>query len=737
MLLVAGVACGQPAAGDAATGGEAAAGGAASWCEPRPELREALDELDAWNWDDCKPAQPCWAARIERARALRERFPDDHFVHAAYRGLVRWENRQPGADDPALAEEYQKLASAHPDSVVLQAAWAAAASAEDQKALWHGIVERAPEFPWAQLGLITAELRTHGEGERDEALIRTALDRFQALCPAQVEWVLSYSHLLDAPYWQPKVAGLRAQLAASPPRSQVRAFPRLWELEFRIAPMERHDEVRQRIRGDLAQLAALDLIGSDAWWSARRQGLELAGDDAGLERLSEEMLAARPCGSEAVRARLERWNEAHPEPGPDAGREERTGWARQTYEATQEWLAGCPDIMQYWLVRLGTLEHLPDLPASRVAADLERILAEWETSKSLFGMWETPSIRVARVAVDRHVLLDRVSALVDAELASRDEQRGHMARHPNEEQRREMLFSDDVQRARIDVVRARGQIALGTPGAARATLDAVATTLDGARQTAGEVNRGEQTLHAAEAGLAQARSELAVAEGRTLDAALLMRRAALLGGTRPELAERAATLWREAGGTDEGWAALTSAEVTAAAEMVGTAIAAPSSWSAGTTVLKPFELRELAGRTWTPADLAGKVVFANVWATWCGPCREELPLLGKLAERLAGRDDVRVVTFNVDRNIGTVAPFVAREKLALPVLLAERYVSGLYDGSLTIPRNWILDRDGTVRWEQVGFDPSQGERWVDEAARLIDELAGAAPPAGDRDRPAS
>ena len=110
------------------------------------------------------------------------------------------------------------------------------------------------------------------------------------------------------------------------------------------------------------------------------------------------------------------------------------------------------------------------------------------------------------------------------------------------------------------------------------------------------------------------------------------------------------------------------------------------SWDSKNTPLAAFELTDLQGRNWSLADLKGKVAFINVWATWCGPCREELPYVQKLSEQLKGRNDVLVLTLNTDEEVGKVEPFMKEKKFTFPVLLGQAYADG--NGVNSIPRNW-------------------------------------------------
>jgi thiol-disulfide isomerase/thioredoxin len=115
-------------------------------------------------------------------------------------------------------------------------------------------------------------------------------------------------------------------------------------------------------------------------------------------------------------------------------------------------------------------------------------------------------------------------------------------------------------------------------------------------------------------------------------------------------------------------------------------------------------LSDLQGRIWKLESLKGKVVFVNIWATWCVPCQQELSNLQGLYERVKGRSDIQVITFNVDEEVGKVAPFVRAKGYTFPVLFAKDYLNSLHIDS-AIPRNWIFDPQGKLLLEHEGFEP--------------------------------
>jgi peroxiredoxin len=107
-----------------------------------------------------------------------------------------------------------------------------------------------------------------------------------------------------------------------------------------------------------------------------------------------------------------------------------------------------------------------------------------------------------------------------------------------------------------------------------------------------------------------------------------------------------------------------------------------------------FTLTDLHGDEWTLNDLRGKVVLVNFWATWCPPCRKEMPDLETLYKQF--KDQGLVILAISDEDAGKVKPFVAAQAVTYPVLLDPgRQVNKLFevDG---IPQTFIYDRSGKL-----------------------------------------
>ena len=111
----------------------------------------------------------------------------------------------------------------------------------------------------------------------------------------------------------------------------------------------------------------------------------------------------------------------------------------------------------------------------------------------------------------------------------------------------------------------------------------------------------------------------------------------------------------------------------------------------------PVALRDMRGRTVRLSDFKGKVVLLNFWATWCPPCRAEIPELVKW-QREHGSKGLQIIGVTyppADRR--KVRRFLRAFKVTYPVLLGARKTKALFDAGETLPFSVVIDREGKVR----------------------------------------
>lgn len=125
-------------------------------------------------------------------------------------------------------------------------------------------------------------------------------------------------------------------------------------------------------------------------------------------------------------------------------------------------------------------------------------------------------------------------------------------------------------------------------------------------------------------------------------------------------------------------------------------------------VAPDFALKDLAGREIHLSDFKGKVVFLNFWATWCPPCREEIPSMMKLNQAMAGKPFEMLAVSIDEGGKDAVENYFKKSGLMLPALLdTDNAISKRY-GTTGVPETFILDKKGVILKKIVG-----GMDWSD------------------------
>ncbi len=132
-------------------------------------------------------------------------------------------------------------------------------------------------------------------------------------------------------------------------------------------------------------------------------------------------------------------------------------------------------------------------------------------------------------------------------------------------------------------------------------------------------------------------------------------------------------------------------------------LALPSSAAVPVASSAPdFTLRSLNGANTRLQELRGRVVMVNFWATWCGPCKQEMPQLNRLHEKYS-RSGFVLLGVNVDEDPHNAAAVAAKLGITFPVLLdTDKKVSDRYDLQ-AMPSTYLIDRDGKVRYLHRGY----------------------------------
>jgi peroxiredoxin len=133
-----------------------------------------------------------------------------------------------------------------------------------------------------------------------------------------------------------------------------------------------------------------------------------------------------------------------------------------------------------------------------------------------------------------------------------------------------------------------------------------------------------------------------------------------------------------------------------------------------------FALKSSTGENMRLSEYRGDVVMINFWATWCGPCRQEMPLLDELYSRYQ-RVGFNLLGVNIDDDSRRAMDMINELGVSFPVLFdSSKEVSRLYEVD-AMPVTVIVDREGNVRHVHQGYKPGYEQKYLDEVRSLLRE----------------
>lgn len=149
-------------------------------------------------------------------------------------------------------------------------------------------------------------------------------------------------------------------------------------------------------------------------------------------------------------------------------------------------------------------------------------------------------------------------------------------------------------------------------------------------------------------------------------------------------------------------------------------LSAPLAAGEATGPAADFSLPSRGGQPVSLSALRGQVVLINFWATWCGPCRKEMPLLEQIQKKYAPLG-FTMLGVNVEEDTTQMEAFLGDVPVSFPVLLdpANR-ISKLYDVA-AMPSTVIVDRKGNIRFIHQGYQPGDESVYQDVIRQLIRE----------------
>ena len=672
-------------------------------CEPPRELRIAMrEQLDHKKFEGMKTYERL-ARRVEIIRALMEKFPrevypDHDLIWYAWYGDLDLL--------PTLQKDFQAREKANPSDPV--AVYLSGYSrfwddAPDAIRKFERARELAPDFPWPYLALAGL----YGRGKtRDQKALSDNIAAFFNLCPSSTDaeaqrWLAVEGN----PNRMAKVVtAIRARLHDETDLDILRSYETLWELEFQSRPPTEHEAVRKSVSGDLQRLETAVPAPDAEFQSFLLRGYKLSAAPPEMVRAKEDRLLKEfPRSREARRVSEERWDSSHPEPADQSDTAAWELYNQQHREAMKGWIQQFTDDYQYSHYEWKELvDRDGPLSEKEVLALFESDLRESEEAEFL----SSGAARAAHFLLKRRVRPDVAMATLEKTMKIQEQERGRDRRDTN---RPPDAIADEA--ARLDLV-GRSIVAEMLTAAGQLKRPELVETM-----------RTEITTPPADPRYIWmywiGRARLAILDGHNADALAYYQLANQTIPVKPQMrqgkfwdeqGDETKALWKEMGGTDEAWHSWNKQPDTGQQ-------ATEAFWTKPNQQLPEFTLADMAGKTWHLKDLAGRTTLITVWATWCGPCMAELPHVEKLYQRIKERNDIQLVTFNVDENPGLVQPFLEEHQYKFPVMLAHSFVNATLD-RIGIPQNWVIDPQ--AKW--VSTIEASGNDWEGTVVRQLEAV---------------
>ena len=133
-----------------------------------------------------------------------------------------------------------------------------------------------------------------------------------------------------------------------------------------------------------------------------------------------------------------------------------------------------------------------------------------------------------------------------------------------------------------------------------------------------------------------------------------------------------------------------------------------------------FTLKQLDGKNLKLSELTGKVVLINFWASWCGPCVKEMPMLNELYKKYQPLG-FTVLGVNVEQNSDNARDFLAKNKVDFPILLDSRNEVTQQYKVIAMPTTVFVDRDGNMRFIHMGYKSGDEDKYREMVKSLVRE----------------
>jgi thiol-disulfide isomerase/thioredoxin len=677
-------------------------------CEAPANIRTVVDAYTASARGQGPPAEKNAAGAAILDPALAEH-PTDYFLLDRRRDLMD-DNSSAGRE--ASLAWFAALHQKYPDSPEVTAVYADVLKEKDAAqalSLLEASLKAHADFPWTHQKLFP--LFEGGKFRNPDRLVKE-VDALLGMCPksanAYMYRVLMSAATAEQIGLHAKALRERLEPAAGNPNQQL--WTVLWDLEFKAVPPTEHAAVRERIGKDLARFEESPQR-AVAFLSFLKKGYSNVGDKAAIERIDGQILKDFPNSGEAERIVADRWNAGHKFPR-DGDRAAQQAFYRAQATTMHEWYQRWHNLITL-MQEFNAVAALDDTKPEELLKLAGQYVDTYHKSPNSFYGAMPMEFEVADALIRKKSLPADIPAWMEEGFRRESNRPSRLTGMVRDQLSEEMKKNVDQEMVSMRIERARILLAY---------YDAV-----GQQEKSRGIDDGLAGLNPPDDRLKpelfQVRAKAAEMDNRKLDALVLYQAARAMGGKpderarmKPEeLDQKIGQLWKDLGGTPAAAAVFSGRQ--------GLEPVSEIRWEAPRNPLPAFTLTDLGGKTWKLTDLNGKATLINVWATWCGPCREEHPEFQKLYEKVKDRGDITVLSLSVDEEAGLVAPYMTDNHYTFPVMLGKdvlRAVSG--EDGVAIPQNWFVAPSAKLATLQLGYgaDP----KWQETMIGKLDELLG-------------
>jgi thiol-disulfide isomerase/thioredoxin len=676
-------------------------------CEARPEVRQALQEkLRSQDLDKLK-----YVDRVARQHEVLDdliaKYPREL---EPYRRLINFVHYETD-DYPALQARYREQAKQHPDdplALYLAGTVLFHTDTPESIRLLDAAKAKGPDFAWANLQLADV----YSSGKRvDKKKSAEYLAAFFSACPGSTDrgahWMLA--SVGDSTLQTRVATDLRKRLTPETDLEELKQYETLWGLEFRTHPPQEHAAVRQQVSEDLKRLEALNSKPDAEWMDLLKKGYKQSGaPEATLTALDDRILKDFPSSGTAYTIAYHRWERSHKEPEDQKDAKAWAAYNQVDKEALKGWIRDFTEVTnlsrQSWFYEIFYDDTIPEKEGIAMVDHYLKINLDYERVQSYLYLNAAEYLLEHKWEPKRALELTHKAQPLLAKEIEQESHDDNRAPDKQEDAEKSVVYE---QQNLVGLTLRAARMA-GKPGEAQALRAWIEGPTPKAR-----TRESDYWMN---------RARLAVLENRKADGLAYYQLALQTrvspptpwhGKLEDNLTDEARSLWKDMGGTEVAWSVWSKPPADKPAEL------AQGRWEKPKKPIPSFELADLSGKTWKLKTLEGKTLLINLWATWCGPCNEELPHFQKLYEKVKDRPDFQILTFNLDQDLGLVEPFMKEKGYTFPVLPAYSLVVNLLEG-YSIPQNWVVDPQGTWRWTQLGFDGAPD--WIESMIQRLESV---------------